>query len=201
MLLSYNDLIELVKSGAIDAPLEHVNGTSIDVRLGDIILIEADPDPDPHSSAPPHVDLSDKQALRLPAFREVKLPEAGWLVPPGACVLASTVESFRLPPDVSCEFKLKSSVARCFLDHCLAGWCDPYWGLEVPDKTRLTLELVNKLSYHWFKLTPGMPIGQMVFFRSKPVPRERGYAARGRYNGTANVAVSQGVAVRLSQKE
>lgn len=189
MLLSYEELIELVRDGVIDAPLENVNGSSIDVRIGSTLLIEREPD----DVLVPTVDISDKANLRPPLLRRVDMDELGFLVAPGACVLATTVERFRLPPDISCEFKLKSSVARCFFDHCLAGWADPYWGYEVADDTRLTLELVNHLKYHWFKLVPGMKLGQMIFWRATPVPRDRSYAVRGQYNGTAEVAESRGV--------
>jgi deoxycytidine triphosphate deaminase len=46
----------------------------------------------------------------------------------------------------------------------------------------LTLELVNVSRHHSIIIRPGDPIGQMVFFRHAPVPHERSYAARGRYN-------------------
>ena len=191
MLLTYLDLIDLVDAGAIDAPLEHVNGASIDVRIGPTILVEDTPDfsrPDAFI-----VDVSDKTDLRLPSFREIRMTEAGHTLRPGGCALAATVERFRLPPDIACEFKLKSTIARCFLNNMLATWCDPSWGYESEADTRLTLELHNCMEYHYFRLRPGMKIGQMVFFRGKPVPRDRSYAVRGQYNGTDTVTTSRGV--------
>jgi len=44
------------------------------------------------------------------------------------------------------------------------------------------LELKNITQYQRIRIRPGDAIGQMVFFRHKPVPLERSYAARGRYN-------------------
>lgn len=197
MLLSYHELIELVEAGVIDAPLENVhdcpvNGTSIDVRIGGTLLVETHPDlsrPCSHV-----VDLSDKANPRLPAFETVVIdPGRGYDLRPGGCALGATVERFRLPLDISCEFKLKSGVARCFLNNMLATWCDPGWGYEVAGDTRLTLEIHNCMQRHFFRLYPGMKLGQMVFYRSKPVPRDRSYAVRGQYNGTDTVAVSRGV--------
>ncbi len=189
MLLSHDELVELVHGGVIDAPLEHVNGTSVDVRIGSTLLIEREPE----CVRLPVVDITDKADLRPPMFRRVDMDETGFLLAPGACVLATTVERFRLPPDISCEVKLKSGIARCFMEHVNAGWCDPWWGYEAAEDTRLTMELVNMFKYHWFRVIPGMKVAQMVFFRSVPVPRERGYAVRGQYNGTADATESRGI--------
>lgn len=196
MLLTHYDLLDLVADGAIDAPLDqinsdHVNGASIDVRIGPTLLVEDKPDfsrPDAFI-----VDVSDKRDLRLPSFREIRMGEAGYTLRPGGCALAATVERFRLPLNIACEFKLKSTIARCFLNNMLATWCDPGWGFESDADTRLTLELHNCMENHYFRLRPGMKIGQMVFFRGKPVPRDRSYIVRGQYNGTDTVAVSRGV--------
>lgn len=197
MLLSYHELVDLVLAGVIDVPLENVhdcpvNGTSIDIRISGSLLVEAHPDlsrPESHV-----VDVSDKANLRLPAFEKIEVdPVSGYELRPGGCALGVTVERFRLPYDISCEMKLKSSIARCFLNNMLATWCDPGWGYETEGDTRLTLEIHNCLLWHYFRLYPGMKIGQMVFFRSKPVPRDRSYAVRGQYNGTADVAECRGV--------
>ena len=82
-----------------------------------------------------------------------------------------------MPMDISAEYKLKSSMARIGLEHLNAGWCDAGWHGSV-----LTLELVNVTRHHSIIIRPGDPIGQMVFFRHAPVPPERPYATRGRYN-------------------
>lgn len=196
MLLTYLDLIDLVDAGAIDVPrdrinFDDINGASIDVHIGPTLLVEDRPDfSRPDSFV---VDVSDKKNFLLPRFKEITMDEGGYLLRPGGCALAATVERFRLPLDVACEFKLKSTIARCFMDNMLATWCDPGWGFESDADTRLTLELHNCMEYHYFRLRPGMKIGQMVFSRGKPVPRDRSYAVRGQYNGTDTVAVSRGI--------
>jgi dCTP deaminase len=107
---------------------------------------------------------------------------------PGQCVLASTVETFNLPEDLSCEFKLKSSIARVFLNNMLATWGDPWW-----HNSKMTLELKNDLQYNAILLKPNMKIGQMIFWRSESVPEDRSYKVRGQYNNTTTVTASRGV--------
>jgi deoxycytidine triphosphate deaminase len=49
------------------------------------------------------------------------------------------------------------------------------------------------MQYHYMRLVPNMKIGQMIFERVTPVPRDQSYAVRGQYNGTSDVAMSRGV--------
>ncbi len=178
MLLSYEELVDLVHRGVIDALPENINGASIDIRLGDEIQFED------QSAVSPYVDLLTKQA---PAMRSVKMPEMGIALPPGAFALAHSIETFNLPNNIACEFKLRSSIARAGLNALLAGWCDPRW-----HGAQLTLELHNTLKRHHMILKPGLRIGQMVFYRCMPVPEERSYATVGRYNGQQGVQGSLG---------
>ena len=113
MLLSYDELVGLVDCGVIDALYENINGASIDVRLDDILLLEA-------ASTKFVIDPSIKESH---AVTTIKLKDSGFILPPGGCVLASTMETFNLPNDIACEFKLKSSIARVFLNCMLATWC------------------------------------------------------------------------------
>ena len=183
MLLTHNELVELVESGAIEevAPSQ-INGASIDLTLGEDFLLER---PLLYvTSQPPVVDLSDREAV-LPL-----LGHRGPLVlRPGQFCLAHTVEKFNMPLDVAGHYMLKSSLARSGLNHLFAGFADPGWHGSV-----LTLELTNVLQHHALLLRPGMKIGQMVFWKgSSPVPFEHSYAARGRYNKSASVQQSKGV--------
>jgi dCTP deaminase len=74
-------------------------------------------------------------------------------------------------------------MARIGLEHLNAGWCDAGWNNSV-----LTLELKNMTQYHTIMLQKGDKIGQMVFFEHEPVPHERSYAVRGRYNNDSTVS-------------
>ncbi len=191
MLLSYNELLDLVAQGVIDAPESQINGASIDIRIQKEIHVETRPVYPEGVGAVPTVDITDKNHRILPAFHRITMGPEGYLIPPGGCVLAATIERFRLPPDITSELRIKSTPARCFLNNILATWCDPWWGYETEDDTCLTLELVNQMRYHWFRIVPGMSVGQMIFNRVTPVPRDRGYAVRGSYNGTARAEVSR----------
>jgi dCTP deaminase len=171
MLLTYNELVKLMRAGVIqNGNVENINAASIDITLGNTLLTEDAP-------RGTIIDLSKKQS---PAMVEVPFVDSlgGWLLWPGQVVLASTHEIFHVPDDLAFEYKLKSSHARAFLNAALAGWADPGFN----DAT-LTLELKNWAQSNMLLLKPGMPIGQLVFWRGEPVPRHASYAVRGSYNG------------------
>jgi len=171
-LLSFNELLQLTEQGVItDVPYEHINAASIDVRLGSDILIER--------ACNRSVSLRDRENLVMESFT---LDDSGYRLDPGEFILAHTLEKFNLPDDICAEFKLKSSGARIGLNHALAGWCDAGW-----HGSALTLELQNVTRHHSIILRPGDRIGQMLFYRVTPVPANRSYAARGRYNGDTSV--------------
>jgi dCTP deaminase len=181
MLLSYHELHELIEQGVITADPANVNGASIDVTLHEDILVEQ------YYSGEhrPIINLMEKQA---PEMVPTKMHTTGFLLYPHQFILASTNEVFNLPNDIVCEFKLKSSGARAGLNNMLATYCDPEWS-----NSRLTLELMNCLQHHILRLRPNMKIGQMIFYRVKPVPHEHSYAVKGRYNDTLTVTGSKGV--------
>ena len=180
MLLSYNELIVLQETGVIEnSDPGHVNGASIDVTLGPVVLCER--------VAVEHsvVYLKKKAAPRM--FQR-DISTNGIVLAPGDFILAETEQVFNLPPNVAAEFKLKSSAARAGLQHALAGWCDPGWHGSV-----LTLELTNATRHHYLHLEAGMKIGQMIFYRVTPVPTEASYAVRGQYNGDKTATASKGL--------
>ena len=179
-LLTHRELLELVESEVLEnsAP-EHVNAASIDIHMGDSLLVEQ---PMRYSWC----DLSKKQ---VPPMRMLEKDEdGGWSLYPGDFALVNTREVFHLPADIAAEFKLKSSLARAGLNHMLAGWADP----GFHDAT-LTLELKNELKHTILKLQPGMKIGQMVFWRGESVPEHASYAVKGQYNGQREAQPSRGL--------
>lgn len=179
MLQSHNELLELQASGVIEnSKPEHVNSSSIDITLGKIIHVEM-PHPEAKSRIVWEVDPSaspDNPYCRVRTDR-IEMDEKGYVMAPHEIILAQSVQVFNLPNHISAEYKLKSSMARNFLEHLTAGWCDAGWNGSV-----LTLELCNMSRFHNIRLRPGMKIGQMVFFRHTPVPDDASYAARGQYN-------------------
>lgn len=181
MLLAYPELVRLVEDGVIsDVSPEHINAASIDVMLGTDFLIE---NPNVRGQLP-EIDLEQRQPL---SFLKHAVRLGGQIgLNPGEFCLAATVNRFCLPNDVSAEFKLKSSMARCGLNQLTAVWADAGWNKSV-----LTLELSNVTRFHRLMLTSGMLIGQMVFHRHTEVPAEQSYATRGRYNGDRTVQASR----------
>jgi dCTP deaminase len=141
-----------------------LNPASLDLRLGPNLMIEVRDQP---------------ELMRIDISTRTK--DDPYLLLPGEVCLAETVEQFNLPESISAQFVLKSSRARDFYGHMLAGWCDPGW-----NGSRLTLELKNERKHHPLPLYPGMKIGQMVFFRMSAVPL-KSYALTGHYNNHKTV--------------
>jgi dCTP deaminase len=136
-----------------------LNPASLDVRLGPNLMIEVRDQPELM-----RIDISERTE------------DDPYLLLPGEVCLAETIEQFNLPDSISAQFVLKSSRARDFYGHMLAGWCDPGW-----HGSKLTLELKNERRYHPLPLYPNLKIGQMVFFRMSAIPL-KSYALTGHYN-------------------
>ena len=172
-LLSYTEICELIEQGVIEnASYDNVNSASLDIRLAPEILIE---DSSVYNNIP-LIKLYRKQSLHT---EKRMLP---YVLLPGYFILAASVEIFNLPNNISAEYKLKSSMARIGLEHLNAGWCDAGWHGSC-----LTLELKNMTRHHAIELNYKDLIGQIVFFRHAPVPDDKSYAVRGRYNGDTSV--------------
>jgi len=146
---------------------ELLNPASLDVRLGDYLMIESIESPDLK-----RLDISNRTQ------------DDPYLLLPGEFCLAETLERFDLPEDISAQFVLKSSRAREGLNHLLAGWCDPGW-----HGSKLTLELKNERKHHPLPLYPELKIGQMVFHEMSSVPAQS-YALVGHYNDHLTVMPS-----------
>lgn len=182
-LLSYTELVEeIVNAGVLNAPIENVNPSSIDVRLGNTLLIQ-----DLSDVVSSTIDLADKQTI--PLIRR-EMDESGYVIWPGEFLLASTLEWFDLSKrnDLAGGFKLKSSVARSGLEHLYAAHIDAGWS------GNLTLELVN-VSRFPLRIKPGMKIGQILWTRHQPVPDHAMYNApgKGQYCGQVGATASRGI--------
>lgn len=110
----------------------HLNGHSYDVTLSDHFV-------SPHAEA------------RVSEF----------VLQPGAVVLASTAEFVHIPKDLAAYLSLKSSIARQWINHAMAGWIYPGFAGNI------TLELMN-VGPHLFTLKAGMRIAQLTFIRTEP---------------------------------
>lgn len=170
-LLSYNRLCELVEQNVItNVTHDQINSSSIDITLGPVFYVECER-ANFDSTIPFVIDYGAREPVpMLTMFDSLVLH-------PKMFCLAQSEQVFNLPSNISAEYKLKSSMARIGLEHLNAGWCDAGWNGSV-----LTLELFNMLHSHSIQLRAGDRIGQIVFFEHEPVPVDRSYAARGRYN-------------------
>ena len=178
MLLSYKQLLDIVDAGIMThVDPEHINSASIDVRLGNELLVEK-PRTDCSLKT---ISLKNREPLDVIKHRFDR--EGPFYLYPGECVLAHTIEMFNLPNNLSAMFKLKSSCGRIFLEHMNAGWCDAGW-----HGSALTMELKNNTRSHVIELNFGDKIGQMVFFSHAMVPSDKSYATRGRYNKDRGVS-------------
>lgn len=150
------------EAGGVD-PFEadQVNAASYDVRVSD------------HWICP----TRDPEEFRAP---QVKLF-------PGEVVLASTIEHVRIPRDVACDLKLKSTLGRVWINHSLAGWCDPGF------QGNITLELQN-LGPEPFILAAGRRIAQLIFISMESEP-EIAYGepgSRSHYQGQTGTTKARG---------
>jgi dCTP deaminase len=170
MIISDWQIAERCRAGMVagwDPAL--VNPASLDVRLGDTLLIESAQSP---------------ELVPYPLHRHSQ--DDPYELRPGQFCLADTIEVFNIPDDIAGEFRLKSSRAREGLDQALAVWLDPGWHGSV-----LTMELRNNRQLWPQLLWPGMKIGQIVFhlMAERPI---NSYAVTGRYNGDTTVHASKG---------
>lgn len=174
-LLSHSQLEKLVENDVItNIKPEYINATSIDITLGQFILVER------NTYTTNLVSLRDRTPLNM---IKLDLENNHFDLSPGRFILAQSEQIFNLPNNISAEYKLKSSMARIGLEHMNAGWCDAGWNGSV-----LTLEFKNMTQYHHIRLQKGDRIGQVVFFEHKPVSNNASYASRGRYNGNKTVS-------------
>jgi len=171
-LLSYTELMELVDLGVItNVTPDMVNSASIDLTIGKNIITE--------SRNEEIISLRTRDCLN---GRTVSISTFPYNLEPNEFILAHTQQIFNLPLNISAEYKLKSSLGRIGLNHMTSGFCDSGWN------GCLTLELKNDTQYHTISIQEGDKIGQMCFYRHRPVPLEKSYAKRGRYNGDLTVS-------------
>jgi len=173
MILSDRTIKEQMLGGRIRIePFDpdDIQPSSVDLHLGDKFQVF-------RNSRYPYIDPSRHQD-GLTELVEASA-EAPFVLHPGEFVLGATVERIVLPDDIVARLEGKSSLGRLgLLIHSTAGYVDPGW------EGTLTLELSNVANLP-IVLTPGMPIGQISFFRmTTPVERPYGTPGLGsRYQG------------------
>jgi dCTP deaminase len=170
MILSDQTLKKMIKNGELGVtPLteESVQPASIDCRLGTHFLVVED-------RQMQTIDLNSEII-----YREIEGDSI--TIPPHSFLLATTLESVRLPDDLTAFVEGRSSIGRIGLFIQNAGWVDP--GFEG----QITLELYNANSLP-IRLEAGRRICQLVFCRMDQVALT---PYKGKYQGQRNATGSQ----------
>ena len=161
MILSDFQIAHLIEHGMVENYLtELINPASLDLRLGNIFMIES---------------AASRDMIPVDISKSTK--DQPYELAPGQFILADTMESFNMPENIAGLFFLKSSRAREGYENLHAGYADPGW-----HGSTLTLELKNSRQLQRLPIWPGLKIGQMVFFRMSALPATS-YAVVGHYNG------------------
>ncbi|MBQ8508560.1 MAG: dCTP deaminase [Clostridia bacterium] len=162
MILSDKTIRRLLSSGRLGIePLEErqIQPASVDIRLGDSFSIVED--------SPTGIISMESETC----YKTIRTDR--YLLLPGQFVLATTMEYFRLPDDLTAFVEGRSSLGRMGLFIQNAGWVDPGFEGEI------TLELYNA-NRHAIELHAGRRVGQLVF-ASMDEAAEHPY--RGKYQG------------------
>ncbi|MBQ9535746.1 MAG: dCTP deaminase [Clostridia bacterium] len=145
MILSDKTIMKLLSEKILRIePLtnEQIQPASVDIRLGNTFSV---------------VDDSPTGIITLEKKIEYKTITADtYLIMPGQFVLATTMEYFELPNNMTAFVEGRSSLGRMGLFIQNAGWVDPGF------KGEITLELYNA-NRCAIELRAGRRIGQLVF--------------------------------------
>lgn len=122
--------------------IEQIQPASIDIRIGNTYCIVED-------SSSGIIDLDDEIAYK-------QITAEKYILLPGQFVLATTMEYFELPDNLTAFVEGRSSLGRMGLFIQNAGWVDPGF------KGEITLELFNA-NRCAIELSAGRRVGQLVF--------------------------------------
>lgn len=145
MILSDKTIIKMLdESSLVIKPItkEQIQPASVDIRLGDTFSVVDD--------TPLGVITLDSKIN----YKTIKTDT--YLILPGQFVLATTMEYFELPNNLTAFVEGRSSLGRMGLFIQNAGWVDPGF------KGEITLELYNA-NRCAIELKCGRRVGQLVF--------------------------------------
>lgn len=162
MILSDKKIRELLESNELGiCPLEEnqIQPASVDVRLGDSYSIVED-----------NCDGILKLDHQI-TYKTIYTDK--YLLLPGQFVLATTMEYFHMPDNITAFVEGRSSIGRLGLFIQNAGWVDPGFEGEI------TLELFNA-NRCAIELQSGRRIGQLVFAQ---MDQKTEHLYHGKYKG------------------
>lgn len=145
MILSDKTILEMIEEGTLKiSPIEdgQVQPASVDIRLGNTFSI-----------------VEDSPSGIITLENEIKyktITTDTYILLPNQFVLATTMEYFDLPNDLTAFVEGRSSLGRMGLFIQNAGWVDPGF------KGEITLELYN-VNRCAIELKAGRRVGQLVF--------------------------------------
>lgn len=122
--------------------IEQIQPASIDIRIGNTYSVVED-------SSSGIIDLDDEITYK-------QITAEKYILLPGQFVLATTMEYFELPDNLTAFVEGRSSLGRMGLFIQNAGWVDPGF------KGEITLELFNA-NRCAIELSAGRRVGQLVF--------------------------------------
>ncbi len=160
MVLSDKTIADMLEEGSLlIKPIEEgqIQSASVDIRLGDTFSV-----------------IEDNPVGIISLSNEIKYKTINaekYLLLPGQFVLATTMEYFSLPNNMTAFVEGRSSLGRLGLFIQNAGWVDPGFEGEI------TLELYNANRYA-IELQAGRRVGQLVFAQ---LDREAQTPYRGKY--------------------
>ena len=146
---------------------EQVQPASVDIRLGDTFSVVED-------SASGIITLDNQISYKT-------IQTDTYLLLPGQFVLATTMEYFELPDDLTAFVEGRSSLGRMGLFVQNAGWVDPGFHGEI------TLELYNA-NRCAIELKAGRRVGQLVFAKLDDTAL---HPYRGKYQGQTGATGSK----------
>lgn len=162
MILSDKTIKKLLADGTLGiTPCDdaQIQPASVDVRLGDTFSVVED--------SPSGMISLDGEIC----YKTIKTDR--YVLLPGQFVLATTMEYFRLPDDLTAFVEGRSSLGRMGLFIQNAGWVDPGFEGEI------TLELYNA-NRCAIELRAGRRVGQLVFAKMDAAAE---HPYRGKYQG------------------
>lgn len=170
MILSDKTILRMMEDKTLNIhPItpEQIQPASVDIRLGDTFSIVED-------SAAGIISLDSQIAYKT-------IQTDTYLLLPGQFVLATTMEYFELPDDLTAFVEGRSSLGRMGLFVQNAGWVDPGFHGEI------TLELYNA-NRCAIELKAGRRVGQLVFAELDDVALN---PYRGKYQGQTGATGSK----------
>lgn len=162
MILSDNTIFTMLENKTLTiSPLEpeQVQPASVDIRLGNTFSTVED--------SPNGIITLESEA----AYKTITADT--YILLPNQFILATTMEYFELPDNLTAFVEGRSSLGRLGLFIQNAGWVDPGF------KGEITLELYNANRFA-IELKAGRRVGQLVFAQLDDIARN---PYRGKYQG------------------